>query len=113
VPADLVALYSEQSIRERYDEFGGIFRHVLPVNRQALDQVLARKKQAIIDAVGKDILSTGDIENDKISHFILHFDVETIGDHAFRSITSRIASESTLKRVRSKIREVDLMRQDT
>ena len=55
-----------------------------------------------------DILSIGDIEDDRVSHFILQYDVETFGDHRYRSKTSNFVSESTLDQVRLKIREVDL-----
>jgi hypothetical protein len=83
VPDDTLDLYSEQSIRERYDEFGGIFRHVLPESKKDIVRTYAKKRQAINGAIGKDILSIGDIEDDEVSHFILQYDVKIDGEYPF------------------------------
>jgi hypothetical protein len=109
VPYNIKDLYKEESIRQRYEEFGGIFRHVLPINKAALNDVISRKNHAINDAVvGQRILSVGDIENDLVSHLILHYDVQISGNFAFTTKSSRFASESTFGKVRSKILAVDL-----
>ena len=108
VPEDMIEFYSEQNIQERYEEFGGIFRHVLPPLMQSLNRTYLEKKKAIAKAVGYDILNIGDIENDEVSHYILQYDVQTSGNRPFAFKGAQFASPRTAEQLQSKILSVSI-----
>ena len=74
--SSLVNLYSDDEIRQRFETFNGIIRHVLPRNEGVLQDALVERTTAFhaIDAVK---FFSGSIEDRSISHYAAIYDVFT------------------------------------
>ncbi len=77
-------LYTNDSIEERYAEFGGIIRVVLPSDPEVPKEFLAKKKKAIDNTDYSKLLRSFDLESlPKLSHSLVCYHVDKDGDNAF------------------------------
>ena len=71
--------YSKENIVERYEEFGGIYRHVFPSSIDYVKQIRLVKK-IYIENLSKEtkekLVLNADIENIHISHLVARYIVE-------------------------------------
>ena len=100
LPEGMDEEYTEESLKNRFKQFGGIIRHVLPLSTQNLDDTKAKQKQAIREVIKNNqavhILSSSTIEDKKLSHFIAQYQVpiKTEGNKIrFRKPTLEITSQ--------------------
>jgi len=100
LPEGMDEEYTEESLKNRFKQFGGIIRHVLPLSTQNLDDTKAEQKQAIREVIENNqavhILSSSTIEDKKLSHFIAQYQVpiKTEGNKIrFRKPTLEITSQ--------------------
>ena len=100
LPEGMDEEYTEESLKNRFKQFGGIIRHVLPLSTQNLDDIKAKQKQAIREVIENNqavhILSSSTIEDKKLSHFIAQYQVpiKTEGNKIrFRKPTLEITSQ--------------------
>ena len=100
LPEGMDEEYTEESLKNRFKQFGGIIRHVLPLSTQNLDDTKAKQKQAIREVIENNqavhILSSSTIEDKKLSHFIAQYQVpiKTEGNKIrFRKPTLEITSQ--------------------
>jgi hypothetical protein len=100
LPEGMDEEYTEESSKNRFKQFGGIIRHVLPLSTENLDDIKAKQKQAIREVIENNqavhILSSSTIEDKKLSHFIAQYQVpiKTEGDKIrFRKPTLEITSQ--------------------
>ena len=84
IPDEMKEMYASGQIQERFDEFGGIFRIVLPIDVEFVSAMWNEKRMALRRCVALDILnSEGDIEDANISHLLMQYDVDRDGNDAF------------------------------
>jgi len=101
--------YDPKAIQERYEEYGGIFRHVLPTSKKQLESTALSKKQAISKVDLNKIFSIGDIEDPDVSHFIVSYvDIPLNGEDAFSKRNLNIVNRSTLDKLTDLWKKVDL-----
>jgi len=101
--------YSSEAIQERYEDYGGIFRHVLPISLAQLESTAFSKNQAISEVNLNTIFQIGNIENPQISHFIVTYtDIPKSGEDAFRKRNLNIVNRRTLKKLTDLWKNVDL-----
>jgi hypothetical protein len=105
-PSSMKDLYSESKIIERFEEYGGIFRHVLPTSEEYLDN-LKNEKNKVIDNLTNEamtkLLNNVDIEDPDISHLIAQYDVITSEKYAFRKYKMMLANKNIPKILKSYI----------
>ena len=98
---ELKDLYSDENIKDRFTRFGGIFRHVLPVNKNVVE-IFERQQKTVLhrmkisDVLVPDIdIEKRDDMKDNISHFIMQYNVsyrEGI-ENEFRTFVMQLASD--------------------
>jgi hypothetical protein len=73
IPIDMQDLYSEENIKKRFEEYGGIYRHVLPTSKSYLNQIKVQKRN-VIDGLTREqmnkLISAANIEDPDISDFL-------------------------------------------
>ena len=74
-PCDLKSLYSKKGISNSYHHYGGIIRHVLPSSLEYVESIERMKNEAIEEADWLQYMKSPNIENSKISHFIVKYEV--------------------------------------
>jgi hypothetical protein len=97
-------LYSDEKIHQRFELFGGIFRHVFISKSNQVEDLKVQQNRAIVD-VTKTKLLAGDLEKEtdvSISHFVCQFDVKRSGDAAFMNPSVDFINS----RVREKVKDV-------
>ena len=83
-PEAMKDLYSPLNIAKRHDEFGGIFRHVLPTSVKSLETYYKKRQLAIDNCNAKEILSNRySIEGERVSSFVLAMIVVKSGEGRF------------------------------
>jgi hypothetical protein len=97
VPPKLRHIYTPESISQRYKQFGGIIRHVLPSSPESLQRSESEQKQAITNCRAGDILTQLDIGPSTVSHFIMLYNVARKGDFAFCHPELQFVSEDVKK----------------
>ena len=70
VPELLQPEYSSEQITKRFHQFGGIFRHVLPVSLDYLDLCRSSQSEAISKCNAHALLVSGNVEDADVSHFM-------------------------------------------
>ena len=94
IPDEMKAVYTPGRIQERFDEFGGIFRIVLPRSVKVVFTMREERKRALSQCVASDILnSEGNIEEAHISHLLMQYDVDRDGNDAFLSFSNEIREQ--------------------
>ena len=86
VPELLQPEYSSEQITKRFHQFGGIFRHVLPLSLDYLDMCRSSQSEAISKCNAHALLVSGNVEDVDVSHFIMQYDVERDGGSPFANI---------------------------
>ena len=69
----LSELYSDDAIRQSFNEYGGIIRHVLPHSVTTSKLLKAEKSRAIGSIDWRNYFANPDIESPHISHFIAKY----------------------------------------
>jgi len=101
--------YSSEAIQERYEEYGGIFRHILPTSLAQLESTAKSKNQSISKVDLNTIFRIGDIEDPDVSHFIvIYTDIPESGKDAFRKTNMNIVNRRTLEKLTKRWKTVDL-----
>jgi hypothetical protein len=75
VPNQLEEYYSSDSIAARFNEYNGIFRHVLPIQIEQIHNLTKERKRAIQEADIKSILNVVDLDPLSVSHYLMIYDV--------------------------------------
>lgn len=106
-------LYSPVNIAKRHDEFGGIFRHVLPSSVKLLQDYYEKRRLAIGNCNAKNILSNiNSIEvedgTETVSSFVMAMIVERSGEGRFRKYKTDFVSVDVQRQVESKVLAVSL-----
>jgi len=85
VPDDLKQEYEKKSVENRFNQYGGIIRHVLPSDLEEIKAKETLMTEAIENADLMKILGKQEIPNEikDISHFLAQFVVEREGEKAF------------------------------
>jgi hypothetical protein len=105
-PSSMKDLYSESKIIERFEEYGGIFRNVLPVSKNYLNNLKKEKNRTIETLTNEDmrkILINANIEDPDVSDLIAQYDVETNGEYAFEDFKMKLANKNIPKILKSYI----------
>jgi len=101
-------LYTDKQITGRYQEFGGILRHVFPLDFGDLDIIRKERDRNIHEVDAKYLLTVeGEIENNRTSHLLIQYKVNTSGNKAFKEYTTDFVNESIVTRLESKLDHVD------
>jgi len=101
--------YTEEKIKARYEEFGGILRHVLPISVSKLKQVKQERDEKIDTANAQQLLAyKGNIELPDVSHLIMQYKVEVDGPEAFTEKVQDFVSPLIVELLQSKINAVSL-----
>ena len=108
VPELLQPEYSSEQITKRFHQFGGIFRHVLPVSLKYLDMCRSSQSKAISKCNAHALLVSGDVEDADVSHFIMQYDVERDGGSPFRKYRLSFVNESVASQVQDKLNKGSL-----
>ena len=95
-PADLMELYSDDNIHHRYAEYGGIIRHVLPHDRDYVQQLISDKKEAIDTTDWRKCFANPNIENSHISHLVIQYkvDVSSFSQVTFAFVNKNAESQA-------------------
>jgi hypothetical protein len=105
-PSSMKDIYSESKIIERFEEYGGIFRHVLPVSKNYLNNLKKEKirtVETLTNEAMRKILINANIEDPDISDLIAQYDVETNGEYAFEDFKMKLANKNIPKILKSYI----------
>jgi hypothetical protein len=92
--------YSKENIEKRYDEFGGIYRHVLPNSIDYVNEIRVVKEnyiERLSDETKKKLVFNANIENKDISHLVAQYIVEKKGDEAFQKFTMDFVNDDMPK----------------
>ena len=108
VPELLQPEYSSEQITKRFHQFGGIFRHVLPVSLKYLDMCRSSQSKAISKCNAHALLVSGDVEDADVSHFIMQYDVERDGGSPFCNYRLNFVNESVASQVQDKLNKASL-----
>ena len=108
VPELLQPEYSSEQITKRFHQFGGIFRHVLPVSLAFLDMCRRSQSKAISKCNAHALLVSGNIEDADVSQFIMQYDVERDGKSPFRKYRLNFVNESVASQVQDKLNKGSL-----
>ena len=88
---------NEKDISKRFDEFGGIFRHVFARSTRNIERKQTRAIQNLVPKAFMD--KEIDEERREVSHYVAQYRVDIEGDDAFREAHLDFASELIRKRV--------------
>jgi hypothetical protein len=91
--------YTEESLKNRFKQFGGIIRSVFPLSRHYLDDIQDKQNQAIREVIEENQAAVQTIEDQRLSHFIAQYQVpiKTEGNKIrFRNPTLEITREYVL-----------------
>ena len=105
---ELLAEFNQENIHKRYEEFGGIFRHVLPASLDYLDDVRLEKARAILAADASVLLNSSDIEPINVSHFLMSLDAERKGKRAFKFPYAGFVNSNIVELLRTKIADTSI-----
>jgi hypothetical protein len=109
IPDDMKELYVPERIEERYDEFGGIFRIVLPIDSDFVSQMREEREVALDRCAVSEILNArGNIEDHRISHLLLQYKVKREGDDAFLHFEMIFANNDVGDRLEEKLSKLSL-----
>ena len=112
---ELEDFHSPEKIKEKFHQFGGIYRYVLPNHQDDYTSALSDQLSVLNESVPMDLFIPGkniertDNRKRLISHFILHYDVcygETEGDAEFIHFEMRNASESVRKILEDRMKDL-------
>ena len=106
---EMKELYSDEKITERFKEYGGIYRNVLPNNIYHVRQLKLQKSAAISDLTKETLyklLSSANIEDPYISHLLAQFDVKKEGEYEFESYTMQFVSENIPLELKKKLQDL-------
>ncbi len=95
---------TEADILERFNEFGGIFRHIFSAD---INMVRKQKAHAIASLDPKKFL-LDEIDRAHVSHFIAQYKVTTEGLGAFREAHIDYVSLNVENQIKSKFANLDL-----
>jgi len=96
-PNNLISLYTDDALQQRYHDFGGIIRHVCPSTERDIRNSYESQLNAINRCNAQKILSADYLEDPSVSHFIAQYVVSSFsGAEAFssRSTTLQIVSDN-------------------
>ena len=119
---DLVAKYLSQrffegsderkkfliDVEQRFQRFGGVFRHIFQVNPQKRENYEYKQMKSIADVDPKRVFYAVDIGPNSMSHFILHYAVPTGGEMPFLRTSVKFASDFIFQTLRASLEAVDL-----
>ena len=109
IAAEMKADYSPDRIEERFEEFGGIFRIVLPHSMKFVQQCKESKRALIRDCDATQLLTLSDIEDPRVSHLLMQYDIDpSEGISAFSRPAVKFVSSDVEKQLKKKVLEVDL-----
>jgi hypothetical protein len=100
IPVEMHDLYSQEKIKERFNEYGGIYRHVFPYNESYLFEIARQKISSINDLTNKKIesmLLNPNIEDQTISDFLLQYKVLKEGDDSFENYSVEFVNDNMFK----------------
>ena len=103
---EMKELYSDKKITERFNEFGGIYRNVLPSSLRYESYIKLHKFTVISDLTKETVyklLASANIENPDISHLLAQFDVKKEGKDAFKKYTMQFVGDNIPKDLQSKL----------
>lgn len=84
-PKDVLDQYSPENILARFVEFGGIFRHVLPLKLSFLETIRYQSAISIANCDVRKLMSSGgDIQDEHVSDFFLEMNVTRDGPERFK-----------------------------
>jgi hypothetical protein len=95
------------AIEERFNRFGGIFRHVIPSSKMVVDQAERNQEMTLANAkavhtfvMGTDIEKT-DERKENVSHFLLHYKIHygNKNKDEFRHFDMEVASNYVRKQL--------------
>ena len=97
--------YTSEKIKRRFDQYGGIFRHVLPQTRDQLKNSAVAQAKALQD-LDLRLLSDPGVTIDKdgsktISHFILQYNVDEDFETVYLDFPSERVKAMYMERVRN------------
>ena len=108
-PKSMITEFSKKSIIDRYVKYGGIIRHALPPNTDALELIRGLSAQAIIDCDATKLLTfDGNIEKGEVSHFIMQMNVSRTVPNRFKEFLIEFVSDDVRTALEAKIAKVDL-----
>jgi hypothetical protein len=100
IPVKMHDLYSQEKIKERFNEYGGIYRHVLPLHKSYLQEI-AKQKISSINKLTKEkidrLLLNPNIEDQTIGHFLLQYKVLKEGLFSFENYTMEFVNDNIIK----------------
>jgi hypothetical protein len=104
-PEELKSLYTDQAIRESYDEYGGIIRHVLPSSQKYYESIAVQKRNALRTINWRQYFANPLLENPHISHFIVKYIVDP---PYFTKVTFDLVSDRVESTARELLSKLDL-----
>jgi hypothetical protein len=100
--------YTEAAIKERFDEFGGIMRYVLPRNhRNALISARGMRASAIPNCNPRNLLDS-DLESQHMHHLLAQYEVEKKGPEAFKEFRMQLVP-CVMPMLRTKLSSLSLL----
>ena len=108
IPVDMSSLYSPENIKDRFEEYGGIFRYVLPFTLKALKDVRVQKSDALGACNAARLLNVESIEDGLVSHLLKQMIVPKTGPEAFQNFHTRFVNSNITKVLHGSILAVDL-----
>ena len=97
IPVDMSSLYSPENITARFEEYGGIFRYVLPFTLKALKDVRVQKSDALGACNAARLLNVESIEDGLVSHLLKQMIVPKTGPEAFQNFHTRFVNSNITK----------------
>ena len=94
-------LYSPKNISDRFEEFGGIIRHVLPICLSLLDQVRCAQDWAVNRKDALTALISSSIEDDRVSDLLRQMHIRRLSDgsYDFRNFHTEIVNDDIVERL--------------
>ena len=102
------SLYSPENITDRFKEYGGIFRYVLPFTLKALQDVRSQKGDALRACNAASLLKVESLEDGLVSPLLKQMIVPKMGPEKFRYFHPRFVNINITKVLEKEIVAVDL-----
>ena len=101
--------FSEESIEDRYERFGGIFQHVFANSPRTVEALKVRRNELIRKSNLDAFLINGNIESPFVSHLIMQYtDIPLSGESSFETRKFEFVSEDVKKQVMERALKITL-----
>jgi hypothetical protein len=103
-PKSMIDLYTDENITSRFEEYGGIYRHVLPTSEDYLNTIALEKSttlKGLKDENIRKLLQGITVADPDVSHYIAQYNVEKTGNNAFKKFEMKLRNDDIRKKLQA------------